>query len=62
MRILNHKKNKIMRKIPFEYRRSVFFEKKTFEIIQDFKPRKKILNRESDPYLSFSSPWRRQGY
>ena len=32
MRILNHKKNKIMRKIPFEYRRSVFL-KKTFEII-----------------------------
>lgn len=32
MHILNHKKNKIMRKIAFEYRRRVFL-KKSFEII-----------------------------
>ena len=50
MRILNHKKNKIMRKIPFEYRRSVFFWKKNvwnylrFQTQKkNFEPRKRVV-------------------
>ena len=43
MRILNHKKNKIMRKIPFEYRRSVFFEKKNVWNYLRFQTQKKKI-------------------